>query len=411
METLRSQKIEETNLNLVPEAQFESAIEVLLAIADRPPGLRIDSVKTWFFTIELKLRKSLPLSVIEYTTLLYLHQKSVFTHESFPGHQTRLKTALKEGRQSLTGSPVHEADIFVRLPKSVLMRAPREEAIFHQTLFHRGTLGLFPSLQMLWLDYLPKAKDLVALVAVILLLATSSTAAEIFCGLTIGYLFSSFMEYVVHLYIAHATAGIKAKLRRFGAIGEDMLRFSLEHGLHHGIVGKNYIENFSGPGAENMKRIDDFLVQRGGKKLLQLVQSSQYGLSCSNHIRTQLFFFPASVLIVGVLGLALGALGIHVGFLFYGAFLLTASFWITTSAVYHPYLHKSDEEIRAQAGWLLRAILDTRLSRFIARSHRMHHALAGEVNQNLNLGADFLLGWAPIRLAELIDLKRRSVPF
>lgn len=59
------------------------------------------------------------------------------------------------------------------------------------------------------------------------------------------------------------------------------------------------------------------------------------------------------------------------------AFFVSLS-WIINSTLYHFYLHMTREEGLKKVDSVLRWHLKTRLSNFIARSHRTHHTMGAE---------------------------------
>src|SRR5262249_50008250 len=141
-----------------------------------------------------------------------------------------------------------------------------------------------------------------------------------------------------------------------------------------------------------------------GPDLLNLVKKSHYGLSSSNVAVTYLSFLPISLVVsLALVNLPIGLSG-QMNLEFVIGFLVTSQLWILTSSLYHPCLHMTEAELVEKLHPFWRFFMFSRLSRFIARSHRTHHSAAGEVNQNLNLGFDFFYAWVPVQMTDLIDL-------
>lgn len=276
-------------------------------------------------------------------------------------------------------------------------------------------LSFHKMLIQIYTDYVPRAKDLVALLILGLMMSFSPIFTELVAGLFVGYCFSSFMEYYVHQNIGHADAAMKRFFKSIGKMGEYMGNFSLEHSIHHGNVNTNYANPFApnkldSPSdfvtqVKNRQKVDELVFKRGGEKLSQMIMNSQYGLRSSNMWRTHFYFFPISTFVLLLIELFFSR---FTGFAFSLGFLSISTFWITASSIYHPCLHYTEEKVEQELNVLMKWFLKTRLSRFIAHSHRMHHAHGGDVNQNLNIGYDYLFAWAPITTLELIDLKNKK---
>lgn len=376
----------------------------------------INTVETWFIETEYYLDQYLTASVLEFTVLNHIQRSKYFKHFGLKNSEIRLFNCLQKCRLLLTGKTSSLSELTMRLPKFVLADYARDEVLFHQSSFHGlEILTFWQTLQQIVLDYIPRFKDFVFLTILGSLLLWSPFFLELIIGLFVGYCFSSFMEYYVHQNIGHAGPKMKRFFKRFGNVGRDMAHFSLEHSIHHGSVHVNYANPFAPNKLEsaldfvhqvkNRQKIDELIFKRGGEKLVNLITTSQYGLRSSKMWRTHLFFLPISLL---SLMLIEGLFSQHTSLIFSFGFLIISTFWITASSVYHPCLHYTENKINNKVHFFLRWFLKTRFSRFIAHSHRMHHAHGGEVNQNLNIGFDYFFAWAPITTTELIDLKNRK---
>jgi hypothetical protein len=415
METRKQIKIPNLKISQSPEADSSAqALSIMTAVLDSPLSSQ-PQVRQWFLAMEKQSRPNL----MQYTALVFLRKQKAFDHIDLKDADARLESLLFKAYRQITGSAAQLKDLDRPLASRILKKASRDEALYHQSIFHEGVLSLRDSLNTVWQDYIPRWRDLIFLASFGLLLGTSSLFQEMMIGLLVGYIFSSIMEYLVHIFIGHATPAIRAKLAKCGPIGRDMLNFWLEHSIHHGSVAQNYIEIFAPTKLQNPQdfqrqmqnrlKVDGFVFQKGGAPLLKMIHNSNYGLSSSNIWRTHAFFFPISILAAVLSAIAAASLGASTGILFYLGFLLISQLWITTSSSYHPCLHMSAEKVATHAPWFWRLFLKTRISRFVALSHRMHHVLGGRVNQNLNVGFDFIKGWAPITFPELHELKKRNV--
>lgn len=374
----------------------------------------------WFEALEKTARCEGKIGLMDHTALILLLKTKRFDHWNFPDCEKRIQDVLRISYENFVGRKCANEEFMKRLPKSVLRKCDSQDVLFYQASFHQGSYKTFEALKIVFQDYIPRIQDLLIPVGLLGIFSVPS-GGEVLAGFIVGYALSTLMEYCVHLYIAHATPAIKARLRTWGDLGQDMLRFSLEHSVHHGSVSQNYVEPFapavmSGEESWALRdatkaKVDQSLLKRGGDRLLQLVRASQYGLSSSNILRTHLFFLPFSILVILLTLVVTHLMGVDWGWPFAMGVLLIGELWIGTSAIYHPLLHRTRKYIHETQGVVMRMIFKTRISSFIARSHRMHHSLGGWVNQNLNPGADFIFGFSPITIEELVDLKKRDAPF
>ena len=237
-------------------------------------------------------------------------------------------------------------------------------------------------------------------------------------GLFLGYIFSSLTEFFIHRYVAHATVKERKKFDMFGRASHYMTLLFTEHSVHHGSVSRNYTEIFAPSDtnspdayikqASRKKQVEKTILKQGGLPLLQSVRDSRYGLTSSNLLRTHLFFVPSSILLSYLSHLAVQALGLQPGLIFDISLFIMSQIWITNSTIYHCYLHMTREEGLKKANPVMRLYLQTRLSDFIARSHRTHHTQGGRVNQNLTPFTDYFVKWSPISISDLINLRKQK---
>lgn len=422
-----------TNLNEVLKTNIntnDEALEILI-LADSQSLSFYSKIHLWFTSIESQYKREsqdslrsnplLTITLMQYNALLRLYQLHYFKHSTESNIEIRLIKLLVELRSYFTKTRSEISDISKQLPKSFLRTQSRESRLFHQTLFHKSSKNVFDSFKIITNDALFLKSDLFIFLLVIVFIIKYNSMQNLFMGLAFGYLFSSIIEFLVHRFIGHATPKNKKFLQLLGPIGKDMLNFNLEHSIHHGSVHQNYTNIFA-PANLNSKidfekqkfnklKVDQLVEKKGGEKLLTMVKNSNYGLSSSNIYRTQIFFFPVTVFTLFLLTLVISKLGFSINFLLYIGFLISSQLWILTSSSYHPYLHMTEDEVNLKAPWYWKIFLKTRLSRFIALSHRMHHVHGGTINQNLNIGFDFFHHWTPINLNELIEMKKSKVIF
>lgn len=420
---------QEANVDLYGD-QNNQALQVMLMVLDKK-SLPNQWVLDWFVRFEKQIAfQYAPVTILQYSAVYYLFKEQYFLASDLAQANKRLIQALKKAREFLTGDKFESGDesqIHQPLPTRVLRLASRDEVLYHQSLYNNGIHKFRDTVRIIWQNYIPRSKDVLFFVAAVGLLIFSVSFVWLVIGAILGYIFSSAMEYLVHRFIGHAKSRDKKILLRLGPVGRDMLDFNIEHSIHHGSVQQNYTEVFAPYSFKNREdlrvrdfqksKVDQFVYNKGGEALLAKVHSSNYGLSSSNIYRTQLFFLPLSIIFsfifCGLIKVFSWIVGIsdlvQVGLFYHLGFLLFSQLWILTSSSYHPFLHMSEERVDAEAPWYWKYFLKTRLSRFISLTHRMHHVHGGSLNQNLNIGFDFLFSWSPITWPELVDMKKRKM--
>lgn len=398
--------------NKEEDIREDDAIDV---ISGRVSG---EKLSTWLSKVERRQSRGIPTTIMEYTAILYslkiLEQQQPDTSElSF-----RIKNCRAAGFKDITSNdPEDNNEKNWRLSKKVLRKASRDEILFHQALYHTETLGFWGSLQLISTNYITRKTD-VFFVLVLIVAWFIPPAFTILVGLIIGYIFASLIEFLGHRYIAHASREARINFKVFGNIGQQMMHFFTEHSVHHGSVHQNYTEIFapSDTNKENaykerdirQKQVEKAVLKKGGDALLHAMRKSDFGLTTSNHLRTVLTCIPISTLLTYLSHLAAQAVGLQPGGLFDVSVFVMSQIWILNSTQYHRYLHMTREDALKKASPLMRAYLKFRLTSFVARSHRMHHAYNGRVNQNMTPFTDFFAGWRPISISDLADLRDRK---
>jgi len=388
--------------------------EALVIIENRESG---EKLKRWLSQIENRQIDGDPMTVMEYTTILFRLQQQQRKQLCSLDLLTRLEDCRAKGYTDLVGiQPVQNNENW-RLPRKVLRKASREEAIFHQALYHSGVHRLIGSIRIILADYIAKRRDILYLLALITALYVPA-AFTVLVGLSLGYVFASITEFVIHRYVAHAVNQKKEAFSTYGKIGHYMTLLYTEHSVHHGSVTRHYTEIFAPEDIDKTrdydkrdarkKQVEEWVLKQGGEPLLKSVQKSLYGLTSSNLLRTHLFFVPGAIILTFLSHLAVQAIGLQPGLVFDASVLLLSLVWVANSTLYHVYLHMPREAGLKKANPLLRWYLKTRLSNFIARSHRTHHTMRGRVNQNLTPFTDYFVAWSPINIADLVDLRKRK---
>jgi len=374
-------------------------------------------LNSWLSQIESHQLNGIPMTVMEYTAIVYwlqqLERKQLISLDLL----ARLESFRRKGFIELVGHQPAKANESWRLPNKVLRKASREEILFHQALFHSGVHGILGSMRIILTDYIAKRRDIFYLLALLASLYVPAVFT-VLVGILTGHIFASITEFFIHRDVAHATGKKKRKFSTLGKIGHYMTLLYTEHSVHHGSVSRNYTEIFApadtGTSDAYAKRdtrrdqVEKWVLNQGGAPLLQSVRKSFYGLTSSNLMRTHLFFIPSSILLTLLSHHAAQAVGLQPGIVFNASVFVISLMWIANSTIYHVYLHMTREDGLKKANPILRWYLKTRLSNFIARSHRTHHTMGGRVNQNLTPFADYFSAWSPVSIADLIELRKRK---
>jgi len=420
-ETIRDQK---NNVGINNQEKTDDICFIDGAICRESAALEIiehresgEKLKLWLSHIERRQLNGISMTVMEYTTILFRLQQQQRKQLCSLDLLTRLENCRAKGYTVLVGSQPVQNNENWRLPKKVLRKASREEALFHQALYHSGVHKFMGSTQIILADYIGKQRDIFYLLALITALYIPAVFT-VLVGLCLGYIFASITEFGIHRYVAHAVSRKKREFSTYGKIGHYMTLLYTEHSVHHGSVRCNYTEIFAPADINNTgdyakrdarkNQVEKWVLKQGGEPLLKSVRKSLYGLTSANLMRTHLFFVPSSILLTFLSHKVAQAIGLQTGLIFDASVFILSLIWIANSTLYHVYLHMVREEGLKKANPLLRWYLKTRLSNFIARSHRTHHTMGGRVNQNLTPFTDYFVAWSPINISDLVDLRKRK---
>ena len=387
-------------------------------------------VEDWFGKIEAHQNAGQPLSIMEHTALTFMLRNDVFVGLHDEALIARMREALRKSWVHFTGEEPY-SKLLSRLDNSVLKRyGNRDEILFHQAVFHDGPLGFLGSVKMIAKDHIWTWQDGIDSMVLAASLF-SHTGSSALAGMANGYALSSTVEFMVHRYMGHATQEeIEAwKTGMVHTIGmdESFTNFNAIHTAHHSAYGGDYTHAFAPPEpasgvpltpeqyeaakARKKAQIDAYLFKLGGQKLLDTARDTDYGRS-ARFWQTLLYYSPFSALSTAAVHVGAHLVGLHPNMMFDGTFFASTELWILFGAKFHPYLHMTKQEVSENGGplmeWLLHQSPFRGPLRWIARSHRTHHKMAGMVNQNLNPGFDLISGWQPYGVEELIDLRQKG---
>jgi hypothetical protein len=367
-------------------------------------------VSAWFDGVSARLESGGTLSVLEHSAMqLALRQGRL------RGRERAALDALSGSRRLLTGREATSADALRRLPRSVLAAADRDGLQLHQAMFHDGPVRAWGALKTAAADYIPRPSHaFVAAAALALLLSGAAGGAAL--GAAGGYAFGSLVEYGIHRFIGHASPAALRRLERFPRLHAWVSEQALSHALvHHGAFGANYVEAYaprdlSAPGAAQRReakrlQIQDIVDSRGAD-VARRVAAREDGVKIDRPLRAAFVTAPLMLAAAYLAGLgASAALGVSPGLMYYAAFLAASLLFVPASNNLHPYLHMTRAGALERAGPFMRWFLGTAYVAWVARSHYAHHDRAGKPNQNLVAGADFLFGFQPATVAQLLALK------
>lgn len=376
-----------------------------------------EKLNSWLSQVENRQLIGVSMTVMEYTAIVYRLQQLQGQKLVPPDLPARLESCRTKGFIELVGRHPTKDNESWRLSKKVLRKAGREEVLFHQALFHSGVHSIVGSMRIILTDYIAKPRDIFYLLTLLAALSIP-TVFTVLVGVLTGHIFASITEFFIHRDVAHATGKKKRKFSTLGKIGHYMTLLYTEHSVHHGSVSRNYTEIFAPSDTSTSDayakrdtrrdQVEKWVFNQGGAPLLQSVRKSLYGLTSSNLMRTHLFFIPSSILLTFLSHHAAQAVGLQPGIVFDASVFVISLMWIANSTIYHVYLHMTRKDGLKKANPILRWYLKTRLSNFIARSHRTHHTMGGRVNQNLTPFVDYFSAWSPVSITDLIELRKRK---
>lgn len=392
--------------------QANSALRALENGLSKNKSIAKQEVTQWFHQIQQRQKNGSPLSVMEHTALTFLLKKNEF-NEDFE-LTSSMKNSLKQSWMQLSSESVSNENLLERLPNRVLKKATRDEVLFHQALFHEGPLGFLGSIKMFAKDYIFKPKDVIFTLILGSALFSQIGIEPVAAALE-GYAVATFIEYLAHRYIAHASKKSLAALDSMKWLKKQVQEIAFSHSaVHHGGYGLNYVENFaprdlsqadSRKIQQEKKAKMDALIQAQGEEAARRIYESDYGVRLSTPTADAFLSLPFSVILSLLTKYAANHIGVDLDPSYYITLLTTSALYVPASHFMHPYLHMTKKKALNQAGIFMKWFLQTRYVAWIARSHYVHHADGGNSNQNLLAGADFAFGYQPITVEQLLRLK------
>ena len=215
---------------------------------------------------------------------------------------------------------------------------------------------------------------------------------DLAAGFFASYLICSLSESFFHDRVYHAGPRARRAFKRFGAWGRVFTRaWFYHHVVHHHLTYRtNHVTQFTS--REEQTRLDERLTQKGRGYIIKMA----YGARVGPGVDDWLYYVLPALPPLGVL-CVLGGPAVTLGA------LLPLIIWPCLAHFIHPYLHMDYATALKTARWPVRLFLRTRVFRFIAAHHWLHHTYE-DCNFNLLLGGDVLLGVQ--RLPSADDLKQ-----
>ncbi len=203
-------------------------------------------------------------------------------------------------------------------------------------------------------------------------------SAAILAGLIVGYLVVSLCESLFHRIFGHSSARLRRFCRRHARLGTYVLRAWYAHYvIHHKTTfRRDHVTQFAS--ADEEARLRERLLARGQGH----IPAQDYGLRVGDP--GEFLRFVAPTLPVLALVCWLGGPWFSLGA------LLPLIAMPLMSELIHPLLHLTSERAREAAPALLKPFVATRVFRYIARHHWLHHRHP-EANFNLMPGGDLIL--------------------
>ncbi|MEO5511680.1 MAG: hypothetical protein ABIS27_13695, partial [Longimicrobiales bacterium] len=391
----------------------ETALSILSLLCNSTASREDPQIGGWLDSVAHRLDDDNNATVVEYLVVLaLLRQSTLGAPAPVVIDRHRCATALSKMRFALLGERVVECGVEAgRLPRRYLAKQTHDVQVLHTALFRRQERKFVSAALNLYVEYSPRAQDAVAL-AVITVLAVTDAGLQIVLGFAHGYVINTFAEHCLHKYLGHASKERQAKmarvLARFGTIGQRLYRYaaatSFSHGtVHHASYAANYVDRFAPRDTASpsldvadartsiKRRIDKMVGERTASEANDIVASG-YGTSLAHPLQDVAVLAPFSSLLTIATSTSVNACGGHLTLLFGAVSLLTSLSFLALSHYLHPYLHMRRAEAFQRAGALMRMLLKSRYVSHVAQAHYLHHQDVS-VNQNLALGADFLLGY------------------
>ena len=392
------------------------AVAVLERFLGHEPAGATAALRAWMDGLASRPAETPRFGVLEYVVLLAVVRcDPLLAGTELDDDRPRAARLLVSLREHLVGERVSIDQIgHLRLPRRYLASQTRDAQALHAAAFRRLDERPSSALVNLYLGYVPRPHDLIVvacLAAAWLHPATFPLAA----GLLYGYLFGTTIEHLIHRHLGHATrrrvAFLEDLLTVLGPPGRLVFRgvaaIAFRHGIvHHASYAASYVDphGFTGGPPARKGRIDAMVGDRPTREIEDIV-GSRYGTSLAHPVNDAMAIAIGSAVAAWLV--ATVPAGAHAAFTvpFVTASATASMLFLALSHWVHPYLHMTREAGLEAAGPLMRCFLRSRYAAHIARAHYLHHRDAS-VNQNLAIGADFVLGYRMSSIESVLRLRR-----
>jgi hypothetical protein len=369
-------------------------------------------LRPWMRGLSRRTVERRPIGALDYIVLLAIVRRDPLVDgPELEADRQRAARLLVTLRERLFGQHVAVDRVAqLRLPRRFLARQAREAQALHAAVFRRLDGRPSSAVLNLYAGYIPRSYDwVVALVFALVWVHPSTRGIAI--GLLHGYLFGTLVEHLIHKHFGHATPQRVARFERvltaLGPAGRiafnGVAAIGFRHGtVHHASYAASYVDpcGAKGGAASRKVRIDAMVQRRPAREVTDIVASG-YGTSLAHPLTDALAIVAASA---GCASIVLTAAGRSFSLLFVAASAVASLLFLAFSHWVHPYLHMRREAALAAAGPWMRVFLRSRYAAHIARAHYLHHRDAS-VNQNLAIGADFVLGYRMSSIESVLRLR------
>jgi len=382
-------------------------------------GEHKEAVIAWAKRIDDKTRSGQPSTVLEHTALTFLLHSDFFAHpeddalapvaladeRKLHGEvRQSLKASLSASWKHLTGKERPKDQLLTRLPKAVLRKASREARVYHAAAFIPvGDLEAQKKASSLLRDFVPENQDFAVLGATLLAGAFNATAGALIASTLLSHAVFSFTESVLHGNFAHSTGKVgkwvTKKERKNAGFMERSLHRALNkfvkpkimvtrrshEKVHHNMTFKSsFTEMFDSP--EHKAKVDAYIESLPEGEAKDLFQE-HYGITLNRTgVLNVLTTSAPQVAAMIAAGIAFGAPPAA-----YLPLVLYSAAYVGSLKDVHPHLHDDKDEALAEAGPLMKKVLESRWAAWACRNHWLHHKVDGNYNVSFP-GADALLG-------------------
>lgn len=377
------------------------------------------AVIAWAQRIGDKTSSGQPSTVLEHTALTFLLHSGFFAHpedsalapealadERKLNGEVRqsLETSLGASWKHLTGKARPKGELLTRLPKGVLRKASREARVYHAAAFIPvGDLQAQKKASSMLRDFVPENQDFAVLGATLLAGAFSATAGAVIASTVLSHAVFSFTESVLHGNFAHSTGkmgkwvtkkerknagfverGLHRALAKF--VKPKIMRTRRSHEkVHHNLTfKKSFTEMFDSP--KHKAKVDAYIESMPDGEAKDMYQE-QYGITLNRGgVLNVLTTSAPQVAAMIAAGIAFGAPPAA-----YLPLILYSAAYVGSLKDVHPHLHDDKDEALAEAGPVMKKVLESRWAAWACRNHWLHHKVDGNYNVSFP-GADALLG-------------------